>query len=64
MQEYIEFGTIKRTVNRPVYRGVLRGDIQSLPPRDWCECCGAEVYRAEESLCRRCQENGELKMEN
>ena len=60
----MEFGTIKRTVSRPVYRGVLFGDVQSLPPRDWCEMCGAEVYRAGQRLCRRCGESEKLKVEN
>ena len=55
MQEYQQFGTIKRTVSRPTYQGPLWGDIQGLPPRAWCDRCGAEVYRAGEGLCRRCK---------
>jgi len=58
MAEYQRFGTIKRTVSRPVYRGPLYGDIQSLPPRGWCNGCGAEVYREDEKLCRRCNDAG------
>lgn len=64
MQGYYGFGTIKRTVSRPVYRGPLRGDIQTLPPRSWCENCGAEVYREGERLCRRCKENALCIMDN
>ena len=62
---YPIFGTIKRTV-RPVWRGAVLGlvDIQGLPPRGWCETCGAEVWQEEERLCGRCRDNGQLTIDN
>jgi len=39
-------------------------DIQGLPPRGWCETCGAEVWQERERLCGRCRENGQLIIDN
>ena len=62
---YPIFGTIKRTV-RPVWRGMTVGlvDVQGLPPRGWCEDCGAEVWQAGERLCSRCRQNGQWTIDN
>ncbi len=55
LQVYPFFRTIKRTVVRPVRRGVVwhRVDVQALPPPGWCVGCGAEVYIGE--VCERCK---------
>lgn len=33
---------------------VLYIDLQSLPPADFCPCCGGELY-APSLRCRRCE---------
>ena len=44
--------------NRTTYRTVLRPlglrDPQQAQPEAWCQRCGAEVYRPDTLLCRRC----------
>jgi len=55
--------------NCPINRPVLahppwwQVDIQSLPPRYWCERCGAEVYAPMQTLCPGCI-RPKLKIEN
>jgi len=65
MEQYQKFGTINRTVNRPVLRvrPYFPVDWQALPPRGWCVCCRAEVYRAGQERCDRCRRK-ELRMES
>ena len=58
-------------INSPKNRTILLRmpfglvDLQSLPPRSWCETCGAEVYRQDRILCHHCnRRNGELRIDN
>lgn len=41
---------------RPVagHMYVQAEDAQAMPPMWWCARCGAEVYRMDAALCRRC----------
>ena len=52
MKGYQRFGAIKRTIHR-LPRGLY--DLQALPPRGWCVCCGAEVYAQGQELCEECK---------
>ena len=52
-------GTVRPVLGRRPWGAV---DVQALPPRAWCGCCGAEVYEVGQELCSRCRT--ELGMEN
>ena len=45
-----------RTTFRTVYMPLGLCDPQQAEPAAWCGLCGAEVYRPDTLLCRRCEQ--------
>lgn len=56
---YQEKRPICRTVFRPVLTKIpsLLEDLQGLPPWNWCDRCGGEVYDPEKTICKTCLED-------
>ena len=55
---YQKNSPINRTILLRIPFGLV--DFQGLPPRSWCERCGAEVYRQDRRLCHRCHPLGSV----